>query len=130
MDPAMPGAEPENTDIHLEADTWADGKNDNGFPPGNWIPYLAIDYTLKKTGSAWTTNGTLMPMVAADGPHYGANVKLDGPGEYALTFYIKPPSANGFLRHYDKETGVAAWWKPFTYKGSFVFAGTGKKGGY
>ena len=32
--------------------------------------------------------------------------------------------------HYDKETGVGPWWKPFDYKGSFVFAGTGKKGNY
>ncbi len=69
-------------------------------------------------------------MVASDGPHYGANLALDGPGEYTVTFHIRPPEDNGLLRHFDRETGVAPWWKPFSYEGRFVFAGTGKKGGY
>jgi hypothetical protein len=30
----------------------------------------------------------------------------------------------------DKETGVAAWFKPFTVEYEFTFAGTGKKGAY
>ena len=50
-----------------------------------------------------------MPMVANDGPHYGDNVKLNGPGKYKLTLNVKPPSANPhahFGRHVDKETGV------------------------
>lgn len=74
--------------------------------------------------------GALHPMVASDGPHYGANVKLDGPGAYQLVFEIAPPSAHGFMRHVDKETGGAPWWKSFQYKGEFKFVGTGKKGGY
>ena len=78
--------------------------------------------------------GPLMGMVASDGPHYGDNVKLDGVGNYKLTFHIAPPPSTGhmamFGRHVDKETGVAPWFKPFEVQYDFVFAGTGKKGGY
>lgn len=72
-------------------------------------------------------------MVASDGPHYGDNIKLDGPGNYTLTFHIAPPSGEGhmaFGRHVDKETGVAPWFAPFETSYDFTFAGTGKKGGY
>ncbi|MDY6841938.1 MAG: iron transporter [Pseudomonadota bacterium] len=30
----------------------------------------------------------------------------------------------------DRGTGVAEWYKPFSLEYDFVFAGTGKKGGY
>ena len=74
-----------------------------------------------------------MPMVANDGPHYGDNVKLQGPGKYKMTLTIAPPTANPhamFGRHVDKETGVGPWFKPFTLDYEFVYAGTGKKGAY
>ncbi len=130
MEPAMAGQEAEGADIHLEADVVALPGNENGFAAGAWVPYLAIDYTLTRKGSDWQTSGKLIAMVASDGPHYGANLKLDGPGEYHVKFDIAPPSANGFLRHFDKETGVGPWWEPFTYDGDFIFAGAGKKGAY
>jgi len=130
MEPEMAGQEAETTDIHLEADVVALPGNENGFAAGGWVPYLAIDYTLTRKGSDWSSNGHLHPMVASDGPHYGANVKLDGPGEYHVAFNIAPPSGNGFMRHFDKETGVSPWWEPFTYDGDFIFAGAGKKGAY
>lgn len=119
-----------DSDIHLEADIHANADNKNGFAEGDWMPYLAVYYSLSKKGSDWTNEGMLHAMVANDGPHYGVNVKLDGPGAYHLTFTIKPPSVNGFMRHTDKETGVAAWWSPITYTGEFKFVGVGKKGGY
>jgi uncharacterized protein involved in high-affinity Fe2+ transport len=130
MEPRMVGQDPAKTDIHLEADIHALAGNKNGFPQDAWIPYLRVHYALTKKGSGWRAQGLLDPMVAADGPHYGANVKLDGPGAYELDFHIAPPSVNGFMRHTDKETGVAAWWAPFDYRGAFNFFGTGKKGGY
>lgn len=130
MDPTMPGQEADKTDIHLEADIAALNGNPNGFYEDAWIPYLDIDYRLERSGSDWHTEGKLSAMVASDGPHYGANVKLEGPGEYQVTFHISPPENGHFMRHVDKETGVAPWWKPFDYQGSFVFAGAGKKGGY
>lgn len=130
MEPQMKGQDPAKTDIHLEADIHALAGNRNGFPQDAWIPYLRVHYVLTKKGTDWRAQGLLDPMVAADGPHYGANVRLDGSGPYALDFHIEPPSVNGFMRHTDKETGVAAWWAPFDYRGAFNFFGTGKKGGY
>ena len=56
-----------------------------------------------------------------------------GPTKYDLTFVIGAPDTahgNHFGRHIDKETGVAPWFKTFEVKYEFVYAGTGKKGGY
>jgi len=123
----------EESDVHLEADIRAVAKNPNGFAEGDWMPYLAIKFELTKAGSTKVIKGDMMPMVASDGPHYGDNVKLDGPGKYKLKLTISPPSANAhahFGRHVDKETGVGAWFKPFELSYDFTFAGVGKKGGY
>lgn len=133
MDPPGMMRDAKDSDIHLEADIHAAAKNPNGFTEGDWMPYLVIQYQLTKAGSNQAIKGDLMPMVASDGPHYGDNVKLAGPGKYTLTLTIAPPSANQgahFGRHIDKETGVAEWFKPFTVSYDFVFAGTGKKGAY
>ncbi len=130
MEPAMKEQDAKKTDIHLEVDIKALKDNPNGFREDSWVPYLTVGYTLSKRGGDWKAKGTLHPMVANDGPHYGANVALNGPGQYDLTFNIAPPEGHGFMRHTDKETGVAAWWKPFEFKGDFKFVGTGKKGGY
>ncbi len=105
--------------IHIEADVHATADNVYGYPDGAWIPYLTIAYTLEKPGSAWKTTGVLKPMTAKDGPHYAENVKMDGPGEYKLTYRFEPPEKNGFFRHVDKESGVPAWWEPFD--ASFTF---------
>jgi uncharacterized protein involved in high-affinity Fe2+ transport len=129
MEPMLPGMH-ESTDVHLEADIHADKGNKNGFGPGDWIPYLGITYRLEKVGTSWQTFGKFMPMVANDGPHYGANVKLDGPGKYKLSYRISPPPYQGFYRHTDKETGVGEWWVPFEVNWEFPYIGTGKKGGY
>jgi uncharacterized protein involved in high-affinity Fe2+ transport len=117
------------SDIHLEADIHAIGNNPNGFAEGDWMPNLVIKFELRKAGSTKVISGDMMPMVASDGPHYGDNVKLDGPGKYTLKMMISPPSANEYA-HFDKETGVKEWWKPFTASYDFTFAGVGKKGGY
>jgi len=117
-------------DIHLEADVSAAKDNLHGFEEGAWIPYLGVSYEISKKDSNWRLRGDFVPMVANDGPHYGANVKLDGPGKYHLRYRFNPPSANGFYRHTDKETGVAAWWQPFDLEWDFTYVGTGKKGGY
>lgn len=129
MDPPMPGNNLP-ADIHLEADIHAVKNNPNGFALGDWIPFLQVSYHLSKEGSLWTETGSLFPMVANDGPHYGANVKLAGPGKYHLVFHINPPAYAGFLRHADKETGVSQWWDPLDVNFDFPYFGTGKKGGY
>ncbi|PLC55166.1 hypothetical protein CR155_02845 [Pollutimonas nitritireducens] len=133
MDPPGMMRNAKNSDIHLEADIHATADNRNGLPEGAWAPYLKIQYAIQKNGSDTIHKGELMPMVANDGPHYGDNIKLDGPGKYRLTFIVGIPEAekmNHFGRHVDKETGVAPWFAPFEVQYQFVYAGTGKKGGY
>ncbi len=116
------------TDVHLEADIHALEDNANGFALGDWIPYLNIHFKLEKQGGA-TIEGMFIPMVASDGPHYGANVKMDGEGAYHLTYTITHPGPE-FGRHVDKETGVAPWFEPIVAEYDFVYAGVGKKGSY
>lgn len=128
MEPAEPEASP--SDIHLEADIHAIPGNANGFGAGEWIPHLEIAYQIEKVGTDWSTHGSFMPMIAADGPHYGANVALDGPGQYKLNYEIVPPIRNAMYRHTDKETGVGNWWAPFHVEWTFAYVGTGKKGAY
>ncbi|MBI3143734.1 MAG: iron transporter [Pseudogulbenkiania sp.] len=121
------------SDVHLEADIHAVKNNPNGFAEGDWMPYLMIKYEISKVGSTETIKGDFMPMVASDGPHYGDNIKLMGPGKYKLKYTIQAPGANEhshFGRHTDKETGVGAWFKPFELNYEFTYAGIGKKGGY
>jgi hypothetical protein len=128
MEPMLPGMG--DADIHLEADIHALAGNKNGFGAGEWMPYLGISYHIRKVGSDWSTVGSFMPMVASDGPHYAANIKLSGPGKYQLRYHIDPPPYQGFFRHTDKETGVGQWWAPFDLDWEFAYVGTGKKGGY
>jgi uncharacterized protein involved in high-affinity Fe2+ transport len=97
------------------------------------MPDLVIKFELQKTGSGKIIKGSMMPMVASDGPHYGDNVKLAGPGKYHLKLTVERPIQTGhmaFGRHVDKETGVGPWFKPITLDYDFPFAGIGKKGGY
>lgn len=101
-------------DIHLEADIHATKGHPSGFGAGEWIPFLRVTYRLTNRSTGKVQSGTFMPMVAADGPHYGSNIKMMGPGNYDLTYTIEPPSRNGFGRHTDKETGVGKWFQPFT----------------
>ncbi|MGE5387194.1 MAG: iron transporter [Betaproteobacteria bacterium] len=121
------------SDIHIEADIHALGNNPNGFPEGAWIPYLVIKFDVSKIGSDYKVSGEFMPMVANDGPHYGDNIKLSGPGKYKVKYTISPPSANAhahFGRHTDRATGVRPWFKPFDVEYEFTYVGIGKKGGY
>lgn len=119
------------SDIHLEADIHAVEGNKNGFSEGSWIPYLGIDYELTKDGDPTAKKGPLMAMTANDGPHYGDNIKLMGPGKYHLTFTILPPDHKmEFGYHLGKETGVQPFFKKCITHYDFVYAGVGKKGGY
>ncbi|OZG75373.1 hypothetical protein BTA51_03055 [Hahella sp. CCB-MM4] len=131
MEPAM-GLPAKEADIHLEADIQALEDNPNGLVVGSWVPYLGIEFELTKQGDDTPIKGEFHPMVASDGPHYGSNIKLNGPGKYHLTFLITPPTTHGmsFMRHIDRETGVAEWFAPFKVEYDFVYAGIGKKGGY
>ena len=131
MAPNLPGMDSTKTDAHLEIDIHADKNNPQGIEPGAWVPYLTVSYQVQKVGSDWSTFGTLLAMEASDGPHYGANIKFDGPGKYRASFRIQPPPYNAFFRHTDKETGVAPWWQPIQQSWNFTYVGgVGHKGGY
>lgn len=131
MDPPGMMKPAKDSDVHLEADITALEHNQNGFQEGSWVPYLQIAYALTKQGSSEKIEGVFHPMVANDGPHYGDNVKLLGPGKYNLKLTILPPSKESmFGRHTDKETGVAPFFEKCETSYDFVYAGIGKKGGY
>lgn len=136
MEPEGMMRKAEESDIHLEADIHALKGNPNGFEEGAWMPNLSIDFEIVKLGagaSGEKITGHFMPMVASDGPHYGDNVKLQGPGRYKLTLRINSTGSGGhgqFGRHTDKETGVAPWPATFDVSYEFTYGGTGKKGGY
>jgi len=131
MEPPGMMRDAKDSDVHLEADIKAAKDNKNGYAQGDWVGYLGVSYELTKDGDTHVLKGELMPMVANDGPHYGDNVKLLGPGKYKLKLSVTPPGMNShFGRHVDKETGVAPWFEPFTAEYEFTYAGTGKKGAY
>lgn len=129
MSPKMKGMA-KHPDIHLETDVHALPGNPQGFPPTAWIAGLKIHYIVTKQGSSWKRQGYYLAMVAQGGPHYGINLKLDGPGKYFVTNYYQPPTANGYFEHDRAGAGVYPWWKPFTRHYSFDFFGAGKHGGY
>lgn len=126
----------EQSDVHLEADIRALDSNANGFAEGEWLPFLKVQYEVTKLDGNERVAGDFMPMVASDGPHYGDNVKLMGPGRYRVKYTIAPPNAvdnpHGahFGRHTDRQTGVRPWFPVFSVEYEFIFAGIGKKGGY
>lgn len=126
MEPRGMGLPAAKSDIHLEADIHATKGNKNGFGEGEWMPFLTISYTLVNVDTNEKQEGSFMPMVASDGPHYGANVKMMGVGNYKLTYHIEPPSKAGMHRHTDSETGVGRWWKPFDVSYEFKYAGIEK----
>ena len=136
MEGGMPMRKAAEADVHLEADVHALADNANGFPEGGWVPFLQIRYEITKEPSGGKITGELMPMVASDGPHYGDNVKLAGPGKYHVRYTVLSPNAPGnaagqhFGRHVDRATGVGPWFEPFGVEWEFVYAGVGKKGGY
>ncbi|EGP01882.1 iron transporter [Pasteurella multocida] len=117
MEPRGMGLPAAKSDIH------AIKGNVNGFGEGEWMPYLTINYTLVNTDTGEKQEGTFMPMVAADGPHYGLNIKMMGVGNYKLTYHIEPPPKAGMHRHTDEETGVGRWWKPFDVSYEFKYTG-------
>jgi periplasmic iron binding protein len=110
----------EGATIHLEADIHATKGNRHGFGAGDWIPYLAVEYTLRNLETGEVRNGSLWQMAATDGPHYGVNLKLM-PGRYMLIYTIYPPSTGGLGRHTDTETGIPEWWDVFTVEYTFDY---------
>ncbi len=112
MEPSGLGLAASQADMHMEADISALPDNNLGYGAGDFVPYLTVKYQAQKEGSDKVIEGNFMPMSASDGPHYGNNVKLDGPGKYKITFIIENPEKQQYLLHVDKETGVEGrFWK-------------------
>ena len=111
-----------DSDMHLEADISALEGNELGYGAGDFVPYLTVRYKAVKEGGK-TIEGVFMPMSASDGPHYGNNVKLDGAGNYKITFIIDSPAKMNYLLHVDKETGVPGkfWTAPIEVSWDFEF---------
>lgn len=97
------------SDMHLEADIHLIPEFSKlyGFGGGEgvWPAYLTVNYKVMQDGKE-ITSGTMMPMNADDGAHYGVNVKKDiiKVGKYKLVVEIQPSS--DYLLHTDEETGV------------------------
>jgi periplasmic iron binding protein len=117
--PDMPGADL----IHLEADVHATEGNPNGFAKDEFVPYLKIAYEIIPRAGGPAISGEMVPMVARDGLHYGANVSLPHRGAYSLIYRVRPPSEGGLGRHLDVVMGVAAWWAPFEVSFEWDYAG-------
>ncbi|KAA8827618.1 MULTISPECIES: iron transporter [Bifidobacterium] len=117
MYPEGQGLSAAEANLHLEADIHALKNNELGYAEGEFIPKLTVDYKIEdKNDPNNVQQGTFMEMNADDGPHYGANLKLDKDGEYKLTFTIHSPQENGWTLHVDPETGVKGrfWTEPLT----------------
>lgn len=133
------------SDIHLEVDIHAKQKlKSRGFAPGDWLPNVDVTYTIQKIGDTKPlpcganekihgsmTGCELMAMVAADGAHYGDNIKLAGPGFYIVTFDAHTDP--GFGWHTDTDSKILGTefvdWR-FTQSYLLKWTGIGKKGGY
>jgi uncharacterized protein involved in high-affinity Fe2+ transport len=113
MRPAAAGLSAAESDIHIEADIAAMEGNNLGYGAGDFVPNLTVRYEISQA-NGWNTSGTFMPMSASDGPHYGANVKINGPGEYRVVFRVENPEAQGYVLHVDEATGVPGrfWGQP------------------
>lgn len=114
----------EDFNIHLECDVSA-LQNDLGYGTGDWVPYLTVDYKVVGSDSSTAAEGTFMVMSASDGPHYGANIKLDKADTYSVTFTFHSPEENGYLIHTDAETGPGGTFDEFFADGnlSYTFDG-------
>jgi uncharacterized protein involved in high-affinity Fe2+ transport len=124
MEPAGAGLPASQSDMHIEADISALEGNQLGYGAGDFVPNLTVDYEIVKS-TGYRIEGTFMPMNASDGPHYGANIKLDGPGDYTVRFIIKNPEAQGYVLHIDPTTGVPGrfWSTPLVAEWKVSYAG-------
>ena len=116
MEPSGMGLKAADASFHLEADIHANQKGTElGYGKGDFVPDLTVNYDIiDKTSNKSVGSGTFMQMNASDGPHYGANVKLDKAGAYKLVLKIESPEKKGWMLHVDPETGVKGrfWTEP------------------
>ena len=116
MEPSGMGLKAADASFHLEADIHANEKGTElGYGKGDFVPDLTVNYEIINNANNETVgSGTFMQMNASDGPHYGANIKLDEAGSYKLVLKIESPEKKGWMLHVDPETGVKGrfWTEP------------------
>lgn len=116
MEPSGMGLKAADASFHLEADIHANEKGTKlGYGKGDFVPDLTVNYEIINNANNETVDsGTFMQMNASDGPHYGANIKLDEAGSYKLVLKIESPEKKGWMLHVDPETGVEGrfWTEP------------------
>ena len=116
MEPSGMGLKAADASFHLEADIHANEEGTKlGYGKGDFVPDLTVNYDIiDKSTNESVGSGTFMQMNASDGPHYGANVKLDKAGAYKLVLKIESPEKKGWMLHVDPETGVTGrfWTEP------------------
>lgn len=113
----------DETDIHLEADVVAIEGNKTGFGIDEFVPYITVKYDIIDGNGKSVANGSMMPMNASDGAHYGVNVKMPEAGKYKLKFMLESPEKQAYVLHSDKETGVEGrfWKKPIEAEWDFNY---------
>ena len=116
MEPSGMGLKAADASFHLEADIHANQTGTKlGYGKGDFVTDLTVNYDIiDKSTNESVGSGTFMQMNASDGPHYGANVKLDKAGAYKLVLKIESPEKKGWMLHVDPETGVTGrfWTEP------------------
>lgn len=107
------------SDMHFEVDVSTNKKADEiGYEADQFMPYLDVKVKVydQDTGDLVKDLGTMMPMVASDGPHYGNNIKLK-PGKYRVEVEIPSP-ADKLMLHTGKDTSAVHgrfWTEPLKF---------------
>lgn len=114
---SMPPAS--ESDMHFEIDVkTTDEAKEWGYEADQFLPYLDPKVEIKDANTGEVIDpGTMMPMIASDGPHYGNNIKLK-PGKYDVTITIASP-ADEFMLHTGKDSsGVKGrfWTEPLKFE--------------
>lgn len=107
------------SDMHFEVDVATNEEAaEIGYEADQFMPYLEINAKIydQATGELVKDLGTMMPMVASDGPHYGNNIKLE-PGKYRVEIEIPSP-ADKFMLHTGNDTSAVDgrfWTEPLKF---------------
>ncbi|MFZ1382659.1 MAG: iron transporter [Scrofimicrobium sp.] len=114
---AMPPAS--ESDMHFEVDlVTTEEASEWGYEADQFLPYLTVTAvaTNQDTGEEIDL-GTMMPMIAADGPHYGNNIKLPA-GNYDVKVSVASP-ADSFMLHTGNDTSAVKgrfWDQPLKFE--------------
>lgn len=107
------------SDMHFEVDISTNEKATAwGFEKDQFLPYLDVKAVATNTKTGKKVDlGTMMPMIASDGPHYGNNIKLPA-GDYDVTITVGSP-ADKFMLHTGKDSSAVKgrfWKEPLKFE--------------